>query len=919
MAAAFDATQYSFFDLSGGGDGGLGAGDDGGLGDGGDSDGGIEAGVDAPPEEDALGGGGDDAGGGGDDDLDLVDDDADVSLDDVTDLSYAAMFAAGMAAAGLGSGDGGGDAGADAGFHLPNLLMADDPPPPSRAAARAAPPPLGSGAGLLGAGSRLEPVPPPVLRGLPAGAPLSVYAAALRSASSAAGGGGAPLFGGPPPPPPQPHHRTGAPVSASDLEAQMRARAVAAAAAAVAPPQGGGLSAAEVEARMRGHQAAAALAAGGGGGGPPPGYGQQQAPVPWQGYPPQRQLQQQPPPPAMARPGGGGPPPAPLPGQQNVWAARAAAAAAAGRGPPPPHPGAPGGPRVVLVRGPPPGVGGRGPPYQPQGGRGPPFPGGRGPYGGRGGFPPQQQHGPGPYQQQQHPPHHHQAAPPHLSTVARRRLHGSSAMAPDEVDFILRAQWRAVHAGPPYVEDYLYQARVHAAGPAAVRAAHARPFAPEGLRDFGGFEDDEVEGALGGRDASMACVRLEGLGRIAHSNLRRPRPLMDLGGGPAAPKPATAAAAGGKGGGASAAAPSPPGTPSAPAPARRRLADEPRLAARLVVEECAVRALDVDDVDRLWAVSQQAFNQNNHDGGDPFGAGPRPDGPALASRRASLMASIAASMRLPDEAVPAGGGSGDAVFSRLMALPKGRAALAHGLRLLTSPLAWGAGGGGGPSRPPLPLLWATLRNAADLFAEPERGEGDGADAAAREAAEVDATAAVAAAAAAVSRRLPTPGLLCDALDALSKGTLGERAAAAASPADALLPLLPPMSLEDEAAGVATATAARPWLTDVLCALLLRAQELGLAGIGSIAPSGPGTPSPADAARWAGSVGGLWALLAKHVDTLVAVHAMAVEAGAAEAAAYAVRVVPVALIRTALPHAGEAQADAVKAGLAKLQG
>lgn len=486
-------------------------------------------------------------------------------------------------------------------------------------------------------------------------------------------------------------------------------------------------------------------------------------------------------------------------------------------------------------------------------------------------------------------------------------------MAPEEVDSILRAQWRAVHAGPPYVEDYLYQARVHACGPAAVRAAHARPFAPEGLRDDFGFEE-EVEGG-GGREATVACVRLEGLGRIAHSNLRRPRPLMDLGGGPPAPPPKPA------GGEKGASLPSPPGTPSAPAPPRRRLADEPRLAARLVVEECALRALDVDDVDRLWAVSQNSsFNPAAHSG-HPHQAGghdefdlPRPAGPALASRRAALMASIAASMRLPDAAVPAGGaGAGDAVFSRLMALPKGRAALAHGLRLLNAPLAWGAGTGTPPAPPPLSLLWATLRNAADLFAEPERESG--ADGAAREKAEVDATAAVAAAAASVARRLPTPALLCDALDALSKGTLGERAAAAASPADALLPLLPPSSDDEE---VAAATTVRPWLSDVLCAILLRAQELGLAGVGSEAPSGPSAPSPAESARWEASVGGLWALLAKHVDTLVAVHAMAVAAGASEAAAYAVRVVPVDLIRTALPHADEATAAAVKAGLAKLK-
>jgi len=913
--AAFDATQYSFFDLGGsaggggglGDDGGLGDGDDGGLGGSGD-DGGIEAGVDAPPEEEALG----EDGPVGSDELDLVDDDADISLDDVTDLSYAAMFAAGMAAAGLGGGD---DAGAgvggpstDSGFHLPNLLMADEPAASSRPRA---PPPLGAGAGLLGAGSRLEPVPPPVLRGLPAGAPLSVYAAALRSAA----GGGAAFAS--PPPPPQPHRPV--PVSASDLEAQMRARA-AAAAGGPPPPRGPppSLSAAEVEARMRG-QAAAAAAAVAAPRGPP------QAPSPPHGY------AHAPPHPGYVgggqvypQGGRGGPmpmPPPPPPPGGNVWAARAAAAAAAGRGGPGPQhphgppPGAPGGPRVVLVRGPPPGVGGRGGPY-PGGRGGPPFPGRGAPYGGGRGGPPFQ----GPPAHFHHPPPHH--PPPQqqpLSTVARRRLHGSSAMAPDEVDSILRAQWRAVHGGPPYVEDYLYQARVHAAGPAAVRAAHARPFAPEALREDDGF------GSLADGDAPSyhACVRLEGLGRITVPNLRRPRPLMDLGGGPPA-LPQPSAGSKGEGDPVPSSALSPPGTPSAPAPPRRRLADEPRLAARLVVEECAVRALDVDDVDRLWAVSQHFPHQHEEASWD---APPRPAGPALAARRSALMASIAASMRLPEAAAPAagGGGGGDAVFCRLMALPKGRSALAHALRLLNAPLAWGAGAGGPPSPPPFTLLWATLRNAADLFAEPER-EGEGAGAAARERAEVEATASVAGAAASVARRLPDAAALCDALDALSKGTLGERAAAAASPADALLPLLPPASGVEGGGGSSTSAAAaaappasaRPWLSDVLCAVLLRAQEVGLAGVGSEAPSGPGAPTADDKARWAGSVGGLWALLAKHVDTLAAVHDMALAAGASEAAEYARRVVPVDLIRTALPHAGEEVAAAVKAGMAKLK-
>lgn len=36
---------------------------------------------------------------------------------------------------------------------------------------------------------------------------------------------------------------------------------------------------------------------------------------------------------------------------------------------------------------------------------------------------------------------------------------------------------------------------------------------------------------------------------------------------------------------------------------RRRLEDEPLLAARIVVEDCLCLLLDVDDIDRMWAAS----------------------------------------------------------------------------------------------------------------------------------------------------------------------------------------------------------------------------------------------------------------------------------------------------------------------------
>ena len=50
--------------------------------------------------------------------------------------------------------------------------------------------------------------------------------------------------------------------------------------------------------------------------------------------------------------------------------------------------------------------------------------------------------------------------------------------------------------------------------------ANQRVFAPDALRDLAPSEKLGAEPAM--------YVKLEGLGKIAYSNIRRPRPLMDL-------------------------------------------------------------------------------------------------------------------------------------------------------------------------------------------------------------------------------------------------------------------------------------------------------------------------------------------------------------------------------------------------------
>ena len=657
----------------------------------------------------------------------------------------------------------------------------------------------------------------PDLASLGALAPAAAPLGMQQAPVAAAPGG----YGAPPrfAPPPQ-----GAATSASDLEASL-----------LRPPPpplpayGAPTSAAELEAELL-------AGAGGGGGGPrppPPSYAAAAAP---RGPPLARPPFPGPSPPSRGRGYPRGPPPFP--------------------GPPPPRGWPPGPPRP-----------GWGPPRPPfPGGRGPPQPSfGRGFAGVRGGAGPRPMHGGG----GGGGGHHHHHSP-----------RGSVLMSPDEIDAILRIQWRSLHTGPRYVEDFYAQAVVEKGG----RGVNARTFAPDALRELAPAEKGVAD--------LPSFARLDGLGKIPFSNVRRPKPLMDLGFGGAAPAPAPAPAGDDANGNA-----------STPAPTKR-LDQEPRLAARVVVEEAACLLLDVDDIDRLWASS----------------GGARSDEGSLRQRRAILMEALCRSLRLAD--APTCDRVRDGVFLRLMALHKGRAVLARGLRLLAAPLAApGPGAAGIKASRPLKLVWAALRCADDLFAERDVGEEEGggatpadARAAADAAREAHVTAVAAASATDALRRLRSPEEARDCAAALARGSLAARARSAETPADALLPLLPP--------GAGTPAAIpRPWLADAVIALFTRAGELGL-GPGGGAPVGDGPlpPPPSDAVRaaWEAAAGEFATLLAGHVGTLADVAALAREAGSADAVAYARAVAPTHVVAAVLPHAGDVAAATLRRRLAELQ-
>lgn len=561
-------------------------------------------------------------------------------------------------------------------------------------------------------------------------------------------------------------------------------------------------------------------------------------------------------------------------------------------------------------------------------------------------------------------------------------------MDADEIDTILRIQWRSLTAGgggSTYVEDFYSQAVVEKRGGPLAAMAAAR-FAPPALRELA--RDEKTGGALnapgrgdGGQGGGgQAYVALEGLGKIPFSNVRRPKPLMDLGGfapssssaAPAAADPPSAAANGGAGEGG-----------QAPV---RPLDKEPALAARLVAEEAACLLLDVDDIDRLWAAALigggggNGFPSSGSRNGS--GSGARCDEGLLRQRRSLLMEALCRALRLPE--TPRAPRASDGVFLRIVALRKGRAVVGRGLRLLVAPLARrGPGAAGLKTSRPLKLVWAVLRCSADLFEADEvddededqdgeeAGEGKGkkdenenpaaaaaravrALAAATARADLDATAAVARLAAEALSCLETPSEAADAMAALAGGSLAERASAAAaaagsaegggSPADNLLPLLSP----GDGGALDEAAHRRPWLGEMIVALFERAAAMGLtpeaeeavaekraaleAKVGAEKKNDwakddddgdadadgdeeeidlelLSAPSAASAALFRSHASSFVSLLAKHVKTLADVHKLAVEAGADDAAAYASRVAPAAVLRSALKQAGEGSESA----------
>jgi DNA topoisomerase 2-associated protein PAT1 len=472
----------------------------------------------------------------------------------------------------------------------------------------------------------------------------------------------------------------------------------------------------------------------------------------------------------------------------------------------------------------------------------------------------------------------------------RRRIHSSQYMDSEEIESILSMQWRSLYQGNPYIEDHYYQAFVFK----HYGRRNRRTFAPESVRELAPTEKMAPD--------QVAFVKLEGLGRVAFSNIRRPRPLMDV-----SPEDLRAAAAAalqeadaqdtashgnGTTPAADAAASLHPGSGSGAQPTRR-LGQEPMLAARIMLEDCMALILDVQDIDRIFVAGTGGRIENEA---------------ALLQRRTLLMDGLAASLRLPEHAVASArkeaGAPSDGVFLRLLTLPKGKTLAARALQQLYPPSEIMDRSGTSKMEPNLRILWAVLRNARALFGGAPMPAVAGGKAAIEAA--LGTASKVAEAASDVIKRLHSPQAVCDALSAVTHGDLIPSSEALENdPELVLLPLFAP--------GDSSSETRYRWLSDVLRALLQRGAEFELSsGAKNNVQGGEQAVE-----SWLEQFPKLYGVVSGHVLALSGAAVAAKEEGDRDGVEELKRMVPVGLVRSFLPHCGKEQGDELRSALTSM--
>lgn len=254
--------------------------------------------------------------------------------------------------------------------------------------------------------------------------------------------------------------------------------------------------------------------------------------------------------------------------------------------------------------------------------------------------------------QQQHNIHI-RPRPVHSHQNRHSRTRPSVWMDADEIDRITRIQYMTTHSENPYRDDYYYLAAKHKEMDTSnVEDIAKLNFSPSIVRELlpteKGTNRDPVE-----------FLKIEGLGVFARSNLKGPKPLLDVSSGDSTVEKNQADVLIADDDG-----------------EHRALADEPMLAARCLIEDGECLLLDIDDVERM--IKDRMYM----DMLVPSGSEPSFIEPFL-HRRLMLIDALAASLRIKS---PEGDSMKesirDGVFRRVTLLPKGISLFARFLRRL---------------------------------------------------------------------------------------------------------------------------------------------------------------------------------------------------------------------------------------------
>ncbi|KAI8113594.1 hypothetical protein M9435_003592 [Picochlorum sp. BPE23] len=345
---------------------------------------------------------------------------------------------------------------------------------------------------------------------------------------------------------------------------------------------------------------------------------------------------------------------------------------------------------------------------------------------------------------------------PTKKPVFNGQKRSSRFMFRDEIDSILFMQSKALHMAPPYLEDYYYQAFVSK----YYDGKNSDVFAPESVRELAPTEKVAAE--------NVAFVKLEGLGRVAFSNIRRPRPLMDV--SIESVNKATE------------------DREDTSKPHAKRLEQEPALAARIMIEDCMALILDVEDVDRIF-IASKGENLENKD--------------ALKQRRTLLVEGLASSLRLSEH--PQGKVDSDSVFLKLLSRNKGITLAIRAMKITFPPEEMNRDSSTKVT-PNYRILWALLRRLGTIYRS-ELLQNSQNPVQAKEM--VESLSSLATAMMDVLSSIKSPHALGDAMVALSHAGIS----------DSISFFSPGETASD--------TDRKPWACDIIATLLARGAELAL--------------------------------------------------------------------------------------------